>query len=228
MMPTFTGARLPPTPEQQADDRPGQQQLRLRRGPCAVRPAAAMEDLLPSRAQPRRDVLEIGHRRSGGAEHGRIEESASRGQHRERHEAAAELEAAVGDVLVRHSVAGDVERRTQQERERTRPHESSGGAAQRDVEGDDHDRMIAYAPAMSFFTWLRNAIAGPPHIQDGGDPGAAADLEEEYGIPGEGVDDLGRMEGIGGYQAAERFGASEAAEAAEADLASEEAPPDPS
>lgn len=132
---------------------------------------------------------------------------------------------------MRHAVGGYMERRAEQERERTRPDESAGGAAQRHVEGDDHDRMIAYAPAMSFFTWLRNAIAGPPQIQDGGDPGGAADLQEEYGIPGEGMDDLGRMEdtgGGGGYQAAERFGASEAAEVAEADLASEEAPPDPS
>jgi hypothetical protein len=84
---------------------------------------------------------------------------------------------------------------------------------------------------MGFLTWLRNALAGPPRIQDGGDAGAAADLQEEFGAQDEGAEELRRMEGTGGgggYNAAERIGASEAAEAAESDLTSEEAPPDPS
>lgn len=83
---------------------------------------------------------------------------------------------------------------------------------------------------MGFLDWLRNALAGPPRIEDGGDPDATADLHEEFGVAAEGADDLRRMEdtgGAGGYVPGERYGASEAAEAAEDDLASEEAPPDP-
>jgi hypothetical protein len=83
---------------------------------------------------------------------------------------------------------------------------------------------------MSFLDWLRNALAGPPRIQDGGDPEAAADLHAEFGVADGGAADLRRMEdtgGAGGYVPGERYGASEAAEAAETDLASEEAPPDP-
>jgi hypothetical protein len=84
---------------------------------------------------------------------------------------------------------------------------------------------------MGFFQWLRNALAGPARIQDGGDPDAAADLHEEFGVADEGAADLQRMEGTGGaggYLGAERFGASEAAEAAQDDVASEETPPDAS
>ena len=83
---------------------------------------------------------------------------------------------------------------------------------------------------MGFLQWLRNALAGPPRIQDGGDAEAAAALHEELGVADEGADDLRRMEGTGGaggYDRAARFGASEAAETAQDDVASEDAPPDP-
>jgi hypothetical protein len=82
---------------------------------------------------------------------------------------------------------------------------------------------------MGFLTWLRNALAGPPRIQTG-DAEEAAALHEEFGTADEGAADLRHVEGAGGGGRSPdvRFGASEAAEAAEADLASEEAPPDPS
>ena len=65
---------------------------------------------------------------------------------RERDEAAADLEAAVGDVLVRHAIAGDVQRRAKQQRERPRADDGSQRRARRDVQRDDHAPIIAYGP----------------------------------------------------------------------------------
>jgi hypothetical protein len=47
---------------------------------------------------------------------------------------------------VRHTVAGDVQRRPEQEREPTRADQRSHGRARRYVQRDDHGLMIAYAP----------------------------------------------------------------------------------
>ncbi|HZT86154.1 MAG TPA: hypothetical protein VE984_12175 [Gaiellaceae bacterium] len=83
---------------------------------------------------------------------------------------------------------------------------------------------------MSFLDRLRKMLAGPAHVQAADDAEAAA-LREEFGATAdEGAADLKHVEGAGGGGRSPdvRFGASEAAEAAEADLASEEAPPDPS
>ncbi len=83
---------------------------------------------------------------------------------------------------------------------------------------------------MSLFDRLRNMLSGPPHVADGGDSEAAADLHEEYGTPDAGEADVERMAetggGGGGYVRGGGFGASEAAEAADGELDSG-APPDP-
>ncbi len=117
-MPTFTGARLPAAREQEPYDRPGQEELGLDRHPHAVTAAAAVEDLLAADAQPRQEVLEVGRRGGSASEHGRVERTASRSEQAEGEEAAADLETAVGDVLVWHTIAGDMERRAQEEGER--------------------------------------------------------------------------------------------------------------
>ncbi len=117
-MPTFTGARLPASAEEQADERAGEQELRLGRHPGAVAAPAAVEDLLPAGTKPRHDVLEVGHRGSHAAEHGRVERATPRGEQSERGQAAADLEAPVWNVLVRHAVPRDMERRPEQKRER--------------------------------------------------------------------------------------------------------------
>jgi len=200
--------------------------------------AAAVEELLAVRAQPGRDVLEIRHRRRRAAEDGGVEEATPYGEQRERGEAAADLEAPVGDVLVRNPVARHVQRRADKESERPRAQESAGRAAGRHVERDDHDLMMAYAPpVMSFLDRLRNLISGPPHIAGGGDPEAEADLHEEFGTPDateadlKGMAETGGRGGLTGRGAAltggGSFGTAEAAEAGEAELESEEAPPDP-
>lgn len=81
-------------------------------------------------------------------------------------------------------------------------------------------------PAVSFFERLRNMLSGPAHVDDGGEPEAAADLQEELGTPDAGEADLERMENLPGRLVGGIAG-SEAAEAAEAELESEAAPPDP-
>jgi hypothetical protein len=110
-MPTFIGARLPATCEQEPRDHTCEHELRLDRDADAVAAAAAMEDLLSAYSEPRHEVLEVGHRRRCGAEHGGIEWAAPRGEKRKGKEPAADFEAPVGNVLVRHAIAGDVQRR---------------------------------------------------------------------------------------------------------------------
>ena len=85
-------------------------------------------------------------------------------------------------------------------------------------------------PAMSFLDRIRTLLAGPAHVQDDDAEDAAA-LHEEFGASEEDpADPRGLLESPGGGAGLSNvgFGASEAAEAAQDDLATEEAPPDPS
>ena len=105
--------------------------------------APAVEDLVPAHPEPRNDVLEIGHRRGRAAEYRRVERTSPRSEQPEHDKAAADLEAPVGNVLVRQAIAGDVERRTEQECERSRADEGSQRRARGDVQRDDHSPIIA-------------------------------------------------------------------------------------
>jgi hypothetical protein len=136
--PDFHAARLPASPEQPADCRACKQELRLRREAGAVTAAAAMEEHLSPWAKPRDDVLEIRHRAGRRAQHRWIEHAAACGEEAERDEAAADLEAPVGNVLMRHPVAGNVERCAEQEREPTRAEKRAGRAPDRDMQRHDH------------------------------------------------------------------------------------------
>jgi hypothetical protein len=131
--------------EQQAHERTRAQELRLGGDAHAV-PAAAVEDLLAPQPEPGHEVLQIRHRRRSAPEHRRVERAATGGEQAERDEAAADLEAPVGDVLVRHPIAGQMQRRAEQERKGTRADEGADRASGRDVQRDDHTPIIAYAP----------------------------------------------------------------------------------
>jgi len=144
-MPTFIGARLPATREQEPRDRTCEQKLRLDRYADTVAAAAPMEDLFSAYSEPRHEVLEVGYRRRGGAEHGRIKKASPNGEKREGSKSAADLEAPVGNVLVRHAIAGDVQRRAEEQRERTRADNGSHRSACSHVHRDDHPPIIAYA-----------------------------------------------------------------------------------
>ena len=85
---------------------------------------------------------------------------------------------------------------------------------------------------MSIRDWLRGLFpSSPARIEDGGDPEVDADLQEEFGAPDEGREDIEHLAdtagGGGGFVPEQRLAAGESAEAAEEDLESEEAPPDP-
>jgi hypothetical protein len=90
-------------------------------------------------------VLEVGHRGGSTAENRGIEQAAPSGEQAEREDAATDLEAPVGDVLVRHAIARDVQRRTEQKRERARTHNGSHRRPRRDMQRDDHRPIIAHA-----------------------------------------------------------------------------------
>ena len=186
-MPTFIRARLPPSREQQPHERTRSEQLRLGRDADAVPAAAAMEELLSARPEPRDEVLEIGHRRRGAAEHRGVERAAPSREQAEHDEAAADLEAPIGDVLVRHAIARDVQRRAEQKSESPRADECAERTAGRDVQRDDHrpdDRVCSLA--MGFMDSLKKAIQGPVRVQGsaGDDPDeVAAALQEEASAP---------------------------------------------
>ena len=118
-MPTFIGARLPAPREQPTDHRTRQHELRLDRDADAVPSASAVEEQLATRTKPGQDMLEIRHGRRGPAEHGGVEGSAPSCEKTQGEKTTADLEAPVGNVVVRHPIARDVQGRPEQESERT-------------------------------------------------------------------------------------------------------------
>ena len=121
---------------------------------------AAVKDLLAAHAKPRHDVLEIGHRSGCTAHHGGIERAAPRCEQRKRDETAADLEAPVGDVLVRHAIAREVQRRAEQQRERPRANDSSQRRARRHVQRDDHTPIIASRSSVSVPGGVPGSLVG--------------------------------------------------------------------
>jgi hypothetical protein len=192
-MPTFIRARLPPSREQQPHQRAGREQLRLGGDADAVPAAAAVEELLSPRPEPWHEVLEIGHGGGGSAEHRGVEDATPGGEQAERDETAADLEAPVGNVLVRDAVCGDVQGGAEQQRERPGTNERADRTAGRDMQRDDHgpDDCVC-SGAMGFLDSLKKAIQGPVRVGDGGDdPGeVAAALNEESHAPHEADADL--------------------------------------
>jgi hypothetical protein len=69
----------------------------------------AVEELVSSRTQGREDVLEVRGSARRRAQCRRIERAASHGEEREAREAAAYLEVARADVLVRDAIADKME-----------------------------------------------------------------------------------------------------------------------
>jgi len=215
--------------EQPADASAGEQELRLGREAAAV-PSALVEEAAPARAQPGSDVLEVWEGAGGGAEHRWIADAPPGREQGEAEQPAPDLEPPVGDVLVPDAVACDVQRRPEQKRQRPRPGERTGGAADGDVERDDHQPIMAYAARMmSMLERLRRLLAGPPRVDDRGREGAEVDatMAEELAAGDEGAADLERMETTTGGPPAGGLASSEAAEAGAAEIASEAPPPDP-
>jgi hypothetical protein len=186
-----------------------------------------MEEHLAARPKPRDDVLEIRHGRRGAAQDCGIERTAAGSEQPERKDAAADLEALVVDVLVRHLVTRHVEQRPEEQSERPGADERAQCAAGRDVQRDDHRAMIAYALGVSFLDRVRSWLSGPTRIQaDGAEE--RADLKEEFGASDEGRHDIDRMQhGYAGGAPVPGLAGRESAEIAESEIESEEAPPSP-
>jgi hypothetical protein len=114
----------------------------------------AVEELAAARTQEREDVLEVGGGTRGGTKRRRIERAAARGEEDEARETAADLEAARADVLVRQTVACEVEDRPQEERRHPRPAGGAGRGARRHMKRDDHGRRPS--------RWARATLK--PHV----------------------------------------------------------------
>jgi hypothetical protein len=110
--------RLPAPREQPTHCGARDQKLRVGGDADAVPAGAAVEELLSARPDPGQDVLEVRHRRRRAADDSGIEWPSPSGEQAEREEAAADLEAPIGNVLVGHPVAGEVDGGPDQQRER--------------------------------------------------------------------------------------------------------------
>jgi hypothetical protein len=80
---------------------------------------------------------------------------------------------------------------------------------------------------MGFFDKLRNAIAGPPHVNAGGDSEVEATLHEEFGAPNKYEAEVNRTDDLSGGAVMPGLAAPEAADLARDEFESEEAPRDP-
>jgi hypothetical protein len=125
---------------EQADDRARQDELIVRREATGAMPAApAVKELAAVRTQPRKNVLEIGRGSRCGPKRGRIERPMAEREQRQTEEAAANLEATIGDVLVRHPITGQMQRRTEGEGGEPRACQRTQRSTRRDMERDDHE-----------------------------------------------------------------------------------------
>ena len=133
--------RVSSTPwrDERAENCAGQQELQVcREVPRAVPTAAAVEELVSARTEKWEDVLEVRRGARSRAQRRRIERSAPRGEEDEARQAAADLEPARADVLVREAVARKMEDRAREERREPRPAGGARRGAGGHVECNDH------------------------------------------------------------------------------------------
>jgi hypothetical protein len=99
--------------------------------------AAAVEELAPAGAEPRKYMLEIGRAGRGRAERGRVERPASQPEQTKREQPAADLEAPRRDVLVRYAVTREVQRRTECQGREPRVRQRAQRSPRRNMKRDD-------------------------------------------------------------------------------------------
>jgi hypothetical protein len=103
----------------------------------------AGEELATAWPREAKDVFEVRKRSRERARDGGIERSARSPEEQDARDARTDLEGAVGDVLVRHAIAGEVKEQPERQRSEPRAHECATGRACRDVEGDDQVATLA-------------------------------------------------------------------------------------
>jgi hypothetical protein len=149
-LPRRLGARRRPVQlaatKQETDEETREEELERRRKTAAPVPAMeamTREELAPARPRQTKEVLEVWRTSSERAGHRGIERSAHRGEEQDRGDARADLEAAVGDVSVRHPIADEVEEQSEWQRAEPRTDERAAGSTGRNVKGDDQAASLA-------------------------------------------------------------------------------------
>jgi hypothetical protein len=126
--------------KKEANEETREEELDRRRKTAAPVPATqamTREELAPAGPRETKEVLEVWRRSSKRAGHRGIERSAHRGEDQDCGDARADLEAAVGDVTVRHPIADEVEKQSEWQRAEPRADERAAGSTGRNVKGDD-------------------------------------------------------------------------------------------
>jgi hypothetical protein len=129
-----------------ADKEAREEELDRRRkttAPVPAMEAMTREELAPARPRQPKEMLEVGRTSSERAGHRGIERSAHRGEEHDCGDARADLEAAVGDVTVRHPIADEVEEQSEWQRAEPRTDERAAGSTGRNVKGDDQAASLA-------------------------------------------------------------------------------------
>jgi hypothetical protein len=132
--------------QKEADEETRDEELERRRKTAAPVPAVeavTREELPSARPWQPKEVLEVGRRSSERAGHRRVERSAHRGEEQDCGDARADFEAAVGDVSVRHPIAGEVEEQSEWQRAEPRTDERAADSTGRNVKGDDQAASLA-------------------------------------------------------------------------------------
>jgi hypothetical protein len=104
----------------------------------------AGEELATARPREANEVLEVRTGSRDRAGDSGIKWSAHRGQEQDSGDARADLEAAVGDVLLRDPIAREVKEQPERQGAEPRPDERAASRACRDVEGDDQAPTLAW------------------------------------------------------------------------------------
>jgi hypothetical protein len=128
-----------PWHDERAENRAGQHELQgYREAPRAVPAEAVVKELPSTRAQERKDVLEIGSGTRCGANRRRIERASPRSEEDHARDTATNLDATRADVLVRQAIAREMKDWPEEERPEARPARGTGRGTGGDVERDDH------------------------------------------------------------------------------------------
>jgi hypothetical protein len=127
--------------EQQADQEAGDEELDRGRDAAASMPTAqsvAGKELATAGPWEPQDVFEVGTGSRERAGHCGIEWPARGGEQQDGTDPGADLEASVGDVLVRHSIPREVKEQSERQRAEPRAEKRTAGCPSRDMKGDDH------------------------------------------------------------------------------------------
>jgi hypothetical protein len=146
------GASRPPSggSQEQPENSACHDELNVCAEAAGAMPAAPVEELLAARTQPRDDVLEVGCGGGAGPERGWIERPPTKGEQHQCEQPASNLKRTLGEVLVRNSITGKMQRRPKGERGCPRSCQRTEQRTGRDMKRDDHSPFSASWGELSF------------------------------------------------------------------------------